>query len=230
LDIDGFFFSVGVANPSVFAFAAPNVGASAPGGADPGLFPAVAAGGVSPNINGEFGPVNPFIADSHALNPVNGPGVHPLPPAQGILQQWGFEQFYNNPFTAYVARYYSNTPADAVGALPKNFFTRFDVFSPFGPVPGAGGVDPLSLSPNFFGIDDGLGDLSNLITSPSVTPCDPAAQGDCDTSLPTGTANFTLLGPDPNGTNSPIPEPVTAVPLAAASLALASRAWRRRRT
>jgi hypothetical protein len=212
--IDGFLFDVGVANTraAVAAFVAASPVAldtfTAPGGGDPGLFPNVVVGGPrpTPNINGELGPMNPVGVGFGPVNPINGPGVNPLPPLQGVLQQWGFEQFWNAGLTAYLARWYSNTPLDGVGPLPPRFYTRFDVFSPNGPVPGGGGVDPFDPG-NFIAIDDGLGNLSDLITSPAVTPCDPTVSGSCDTTMPTGLAGFGPVGPR-STVNGAVPEPV----------------------
>jgi hypothetical protein len=131
--------------------------------------------------------------------------VNPLPPLQGVLQTWGFEQFWNVGLTAYLARWYANTPLDPYGPLPPGFITRFDVYSPFGPVPGGGGIDPLG-SGSVIAIDDGLGDLSNLIGSPAVTVCDPTVAGSCDTSLPAELTGLTALG-STSPTNGAVPEP-----------------------
>jgi hypothetical protein len=119
--------------------------------AAPMRFPNEVVGGPrpTPNINGELAPLNPYFFDSRPINAMNGIGVNPLPPAR-VLHGWGFEQFWNATHTAYLARWYANTPTDPYGQLPPGFVTRFDVFSPFGPVPGGGGTDPFG-SGNFIG-------------------------------------------------------------------------------
>jgi hypothetical protein len=217
LPIDGFFFDVGVSNnaPALKAFVAGPQGNdtfSAPGGVDPGIFPNAVVGGPRPtqNISGELGVLNPYAFGSIPLYTVNGAGVNPIPPLQGLLQTWGFEQFWNPAMTSYLARFYSNTPLNPYGPLPPGFLTRFDVFSPFGPVPGGGGVDPLS-SGNFFGIDDGLGDLSNLIVSPAVATCDPTVGGtnSCDMVFPLGLRGIPAFGNSTTNVNVVIPEPGT---------------------
>lgn len=214
--IDGFFFDVGVLNTraGVATFVANSPRGqdtfTASGGRDDGVFPNVFPGGRRPtqDINGELGPLNPYFFDSAPVNPLNGPGVNPLPPGQGRLQQWGFEQFWNPAMTAYLARWYANTPSNGLGALPSGFITRFDVFSPFGPVPGGGGVDPLDTG-NYIGLDDGSGDFSNLILSPAVTPCNPAVLNSCASGLPPG---LTETGFGPVGrANNVIPEPASMI-------------------
>jgi len=238
--IQGFTFSVGVPNNAAALAAfnnaslfAGNYTATAAGGADLPAFPNILApAGLrpTPNINGAFGAVNPFTVGSKPLNPVNGPGVNPLPPLQGVLQQWGFEQFRNNPFTAYDARFYGNNPNDHLNPffLPAGFITRFDVFSPFGPVPGGGAVDPLDTSVSFIAIDDGFGNISDLMTTLAAnTPCDPTLGG-CDTSLPPDTSMFLGLG-QPFGPNSQIPEP-SSIFLMAIGMSGLALALRRRNT
>jgi hypothetical protein len=240
--IDGFFFDVGVANTkaAVAAFVAASVLANdtftAPGGVDDAVFPnAPFVGGLrpTPNINGELGPLNPYAFDSAPVNPINGPGVNPLPPLQGVLQQWGFQQYWNAGLTAYLARWYSNTPLNSFGPLPgvsaaapRGWITRFDVFSPFGPVPGGGGVDPLD-SGNFIAIEDGLGNFSDLITSPAVLPCDPTVPGSCDTSLPAELLGLQALGISTSA-NGNVPEPAPMVLIAIGLACILP--FRRRRT
>jgi PEP-CTERM motif len=212
LPIDGFFFDVGVPNTAagVNAFVNGPQGAdtfTAAGGGDLGIFPnAPFVGGPRPtqNINGELGVLNPYFFDSSPINPINGVGVNPLPPLQGVLQTWGFEQFWNPGMTAYLARFYANTPGDPYGPLPSGFITRFDVYSPFGPVAGGGGVDPLD-SGNYIGIDDPAGDLSNLILSPAVTPCDPTVAGSCDMSLPAAITGVPGMGSTTTANSAPEP-------------------------
>jgi hypothetical protein len=217
LPIDGFFFDVGVPNTpvAVKAFvtgAQGNDTFTAPGGADPGIFPNAVVGGPRPtqNISGELGVLNPYAFGSIPLYTINGAGVNPIPPLQGLLQTWGFEQFWNPGMTSYLARFYANTPLNPYGALPPGYVTRFDVFSPLAPVPGGGGVDPLSTG-NYFGIDDGLGDLSNLILSPGVGTCDPnpGATNPCDASLPAGILGIPAFGNSTTSVNVLIPEPGT---------------------
>jgi hypothetical protein len=70
----------------------------------------------TPNINGELGPLNPYAFDSAPVNPINGPGINPLPPLQGV-QQGGFQQYWNAGLTAYLARWYSNTPLNSFGPI-----------------------------------------------------------------------------------------------------------------
>ncbi len=213
IPIDGFFFDVGVANTGVGVNAFVNGPQgndtfTATGGADGPFAAAPFVGGPKPtqNINGELGVLNPYAFGSSPIYPINGVGVNPLPPAQGVLQSWGFEQYWNPGMTAYLARFYANTPGDPYGKLPVGYITRFDVFSPLGPVPGGGGVDPLA-SGNYLGIDDGLGDLSDLILSPTVTPCDPTVAAACDSSLPAELANLPAEGS--------VPEPGTMLMMAA---------------
>jgi hypothetical protein len=162
--------------------------------------------------------MNPVRVGFGPVNPINGPGVLPLAPLQGVLQQWGFEQFWNAGLTAYLARWYSNTPLDGVGPLPPRFYTRFDVFSPFGPVPGGGGVDPLDAG-NFIAINDGLGNLSDLITSPAVTPCDQTVTGSCDMTMAAGLTGFGQIGPGSH-VNGAVPEPVPMLLMGAGLLTL----------
>jgi hypothetical protein len=228
--IDGFFFDVGVANnaAALKAFVNGPQGAdtfTAAGGADLGIFPnAPFVGGPRPtqNINGELGVLNPYFFGSAPIYPINGIFVNPLPPAQGVLQSWGFEQFWNPGMTAYLARFYANTPGDPYGPLPSGFITRFDVYSPFGPVSGGGGVDPLD-SGNYFGIDDGLGNLSDLVLSPAVTPCDPTVSGACDNSLPSAIAGLQSLGTSGSANNAPEPGTIAMMAVGIGVVAIARR-------
>jgi hypothetical protein len=93
-------------------------------------------------------------------------------------------------------------------------------------VPGGGGVDPLDTG-NFIGIEDGLGNFSDLITSPPVLPCDPTVAGSCDTSIPAELLGLQALGisSSANG-NVPEPSPIVLIAIGIAGIVT----FRQRRT
>lgn len=172
--IDGFFVGVPGDGGLGIALAGGLRFASAPGGGD-GPFPNVVPGGaLDPPITDFFGATNPF-------SPV-------------LFKFWGFEQFDNLPF-AYVVRWYA---FDGIPPMPRGFFTRFDLISPFGPVPGGGGVDPFGPT-SLIGIDDGIGNVSQ-VDSPIVTVCSPdSATNPCTNTIPAEFASALAFGaPEPD--------------------------------
>jgi hypothetical protein len=158
--INGFYGGIG--NFAVAVAAGQKLGTAA-GGADPPRFPASVIGGAfGPLISGEAGATNPFS---------------PVP-----FVNWGFEQFDDRPMagalpaTSYVVRWFD---IGITGPLPPGFFTRFDLFSTFGPSPGGGGVDP-PMGGVFFGLEDTLGNGFTLDTSNlTINSCNPATDTNC---------------------------------------------------
>jgi hypothetical protein len=157
---------------------------------------------------------------------------------------WGFEEWDNRPFAGanpnYLVRWYAPTQGAAFPAtMPPGFFTRFDLFSRFGPVAGGGAVDPFAGGGLI--IDDGLGDLDTLMFGQSVTPCDLGSTS-CDlTSLPDlttdptastdGISGFNLsqtLG-QANDTLIDVPEPASMVLLGTGLVLWRVRARSRKR-
>jgi hypothetical protein len=135
---------------------------TAAGGADaPNGFPASVAGGAfGPLISGEAGATNPYSAV--------------------LFNTWGFEQFDdraapNGLPTNYVVRWFD---VGITGPLPVGFFTRFDLFSPFGPSPSGGGVDPMG--DPFFGLNDPLLDIFPPFDTVNIpmSSCTPSGQND----------------------------------------------------
>jgi hypothetical protein len=159
--ISGFFGGVG--NKAVAIAGGQWVGTAA-GGADAANgFPASVAGGFfGPLISGAAGATNPF-------SPV-------------LFNTWGFEEFDDRVVPAglptnYVVRWFDT---GFTGPLPVGFFTRFDLFSPFPPTPGGGGVDPPT-GEVFFGLEDPALDLFNpLFDSGSldIQSCTPTGPSD----------------------------------------------------
>jgi hypothetical protein len=188
--INGFYGGIG--NFAVAVAGGQWVGTAA-GGADPPRFPASAIGGAfGPLLTGAAGATNPYSA---------------VP-----FNSWGFEQFDDRlaqnalPNTSYVVRWFNT---GLTGPLPPGFFTRFDLFSAFGPSPGGGGVDPPT-GDVFFGLEDTLGNAFTLDTSnPNLTinSCNPNTDTNCSGS--TIPANF-------NGDSAfGLPEPATWLLMAA---------------
>jgi hypothetical protein len=118
---------------------------------------------------------------------------------------WGFEEFDNRPFAGpnpnYLVRWYAPLQGAAFPAtMPPGFYTRFDLFSRFGPVAGGGAVDPFAGGGLI--IDDGLNDFDTLLFNQSVTPCTLGA-ANCDlTTTPNPTTDDPNAATDfPNGFN-----------------------------
>jgi len=193
--IDGFFGGPGTLPVGVMNFA------SLPGGLEPGTFPnAVPHGVLPPFITTFAGATNPF-------SPCVLPGAPLFPSAPcgiaGGNPPWGFSEYSTNANTQYLVRWYVPTtaPPYPFGPLPVGFFTRFDLVSKFGPVPGGAWVDfgPGSI----FGIDDIDGNISTVPTQAIADPADPANA--CDPNapncsafvLPANVAGFTAFGPVP---------------------------------
>lgn len=159
--ISGFFGGVG--NKAAAIAGGQWIGTAA-GGADAANgFPASVAGGAfGPLISGAAGATNPF-------SPI-------------LFNTWGFEEFDNRAVpgglpTSYVVRWFD---VGITGPLPVGFFTRFDLFSPFGPTPSGGGVDPPMGDP-FFGLDDpALDPFNPLFDSVGIpmSSCTPSGPSD----------------------------------------------------
>ena len=187
--INGFFGGVG--NRALAVAGGQWVGTAA-GGADPANgFPASVVGGAfGPLITGEAGATNPFS---------------PVP-----AFTWGFEEFDDRAVPAglptnYVVRWFNT---GLLGPLPPGFFTRFDLFSPFGPTPGGGGVDPPTGDP-FFGFEDvfnGNNDLWTLDTANlTIQSCNPATDANCNPSaIPGNLEGATAFGSVPEPASTPL--------------------------
>ena len=99
-----------------------------------------------------------------------------------LFNTWGFEEFDNRAVpgglpTSYVVRWFD---VGITGPLPVGFFTRFDLFSPFGPTPSGVVVDPPMGDP-FFGLDDpALDPFNPLFDSVSIpmSSCTPSGPSD----------------------------------------------------
>jgi hypothetical protein len=203
--ISGFFGGVG---NKAGAIAGGQWVGTAAGGADAANgFPASVAGGIfGPLISAAAGATNPF-------SPV-------------LFNSWGFEEFDNRVVpaglpTSYVVRWFDT---GLTGPLPVGFFTRFDLFSPFPPTPGGGGVDPPIGDP-FFGLNDPAGDpFTPLFDSvnlniPSCTPSGPGdtACGNAAT-IPGGFSGASAFG---GARASGVPEPSTLLLMGGGFLAIA---------
>jgi len=176
LPINGFFMATGVPGGVAAALAAG--GGTFPAGdkeiataadAGNGPFPAVGAGGA-------FNTPLAFPFEAGATNPFS-----PV-----LARSWGFEQFDDGaggpPATYYTVGWFDG----GLPPLPVNFFTRFDLFSNFGPVAGFGGIDPFAFSE--FGIVDinpgglNVGTISNATTL--LQECGGNTGNACDNGIP----------------------------------------------
>lgn len=164
-------------------------------------------------------PVAPQIAVGgffNAFGPVGNANV-PFLTAEGNAVAWDFLESDNRgaPLDSYAVRWQQ---APGTLAIPFGFYTRFDLYSTLGPVPGTGVVDPPASSAIFtLNFDDTT--ILNVNPADSTTnpqiPCGDTGQPAC----------VELSG---NGFDraSFIPEPGTLALLGTGAILLG---WRRRR-
>jgi hypothetical protein len=220
--IDGFYLGVGPRANAMAGGMQFNVGPA--GGADPGAgFPAAPGG---------------LLGGTALLSGVFDASTTPLVPA--ATTTWGFEEFDDRgagilPNTAYVMRWYdplqnTNNATDLPRVLlnplqqigkphigPWLVTGAFQLVSPFGPVPGYGGIDPLS--GGYLGVEESgsLLQINDRFDSSNI-----------GNGPPPGLGSLGNLG------SAPAPEPGSLALCATAAVGLgfvaAVRRWRRRAT
>ncbi len=214
--IDGFFLGVGKVAAALVGgggtlppadqwFASANDPANGP-------FPALVAGGA----------INTPLAVPFWAGPTN-----PFSPA--LFQFWHFTQFDDSkvlgvlPTNYYVVGW--GTGYDPTGAVQRalppllpGFYTRFDLFSFFGPVPGTGGIDPLSGAE--IGIEDIQPNGSPFLDFGTETMTTGLTVSDTSSPIPIDFSGFTPFG-------LPVPEPSTFLTLAIGLLGVVGYTWRR---
>lgn len=222
--IDGFSLFVGA--PFALGAATPLQVATRLGGGDPALFPNIGA----VQDNGV-----PFLTP--------GLGFGTTFSARWSIGAWGFQEYDNRAGAnnSYLIRWYLPNQGGQP-SINRLQFARFDLYSPFGPVPGGGAVDPFS--GGGFILDDGLGNFAEFdfsgLPADTVPFCQSAAGPGCaDISATDFNNDLTLpdIAQDPNyqsdfpgltsgSFTAAVPEPESYALLAAG---LATMAWRLRR-